>query len=386
MNAQSRMASQLLVAALLLATFAAKAPGQNAHVISLDTINAASTTTRFLQIESVRELLDGTVIVLDRRDRKNLVSWVDFKSGAVGAIGRVGAGPEEYQRPRSLARGPSATTWISDLALQRWLKLDGTITVSSIRADRSPIRELGMVLSGGDTEGHVLAVHGINPVAPLPALAHAESLLVLLGTVSDGRVDTIARMKGVSAKLQQVQFADTLGTSLTSNPLLVPDQALLVHDSWVLVAHQSPFRVDWRRPDGTWIYGPIIEKGRHRLTDRDKRAAMIDRYDSRAANTPVSVFDDWPPEAPAFLDDALSSTPEGCVVIRRAHFGTTGRVTHDVIDRAGTRVAVLQIGGMQRIVGVGAHGVYVSTTDEDGLLQLTRFQLPKGPCLATKGS
>lgn len=347
-------------------------------------VNGAQSAKRlFAQVEAVREISDGRVIVLDRRDRENLLSWIEFGSGAVTGIGRVGSGPGEYQRPRSLVGGPADTSFLSDLALQRWLRLDGVAVRSSVRADQSPVRELGMVLSGGDRMGHVLSIVGIRPVAPLPALAHAESLLVLLGSVLHGDVDTIARMPGVRAKFHRIQFADTLGTSLTSNPLLIPDQATLLVDGWIAIAHQSPYRVDWRRPDGRWIWGAELERRATELTSEDKRAALLDRYGWRAENAPVSIFDDWPERRPAFLSDALTSTPAGCVAVRRTAFGTNVQVEYDVIDRSGALASVVEIEGNQRIVGFGNRGVYVTTADSDGLLTLTRYPLPPGPCFAS---
>src|SRR6185503_16443341 len=62
----------------------------------------------FTQIASVRELRDGRVLVLDRRDRT--VMAVDFRSGKSTAVGREGTGPGEYVQPgRLFELGPDTT-------------------------------------------------------------------------------------------------------------------------------------------------------------------------------------------------------------------------------------------------------------------------------------
>ena len=58
---------------------------------------AATFPEPFTQIASIRELRDGRVLILDRRDR--IVLAVDFHTGKSTTVGREGTGPGEYVPP-----------------------------------------------------------------------------------------------------------------------------------------------------------------------------------------------------------------------------------------------------------------------------------------------
>src|SRR6185503_15824824 len=81
----------------------------------------------FTQVASVRELRDGRVLVLDRRDR--IVLLVDFTSGKATPVGREGTGPGEYTQPGRLFPLPGDTTAIYDGPARRFVIVepDGTM-------------------------------------------------------------------------------------------------------------------------------------------------------------------------------------------------------------------------------------------------------------------
>jgi hypothetical protein len=370
-----------VVIALGLLGTSASAQGTGAATIHLLNPRASSGPI-FEQVESVRELPDGRVVVLDRRDRERHLSWIDLSTGSVTNIGRAGGGPGEYQRPRALVSVGADRTIVTDLALGRWLVLDGVSPRATLGPDSVPVREMGATLLGGDTAGQVLALRGVGARVPLPALAHAESLLVLLGSIDRARVDTVARLLGTSAKLHRFAFADTLGTNLAANPMLVHPQAALALDAWLAVAFAAPFRVDWRRPDGTWIRGSVLDAGNQAPTAADKRLAILARWGGvpAAATIRLSIFDDWPSSTPAFLEGALLVTADGCLVVRRFKSAAPGVASHDVIDRRAQRVAILEIPSTHRLVGFGRRGAYATTENADGLISVSRFELPARLC------
>jgi hypothetical protein len=357
------------------------AQGTSASTIRL-TEPSVSSSAIYEQVESVRELPDGRVIVLDRRNRERRLSWIDFSTGAVKRIGRTGGGPGEYQRPRALVPVGLEQTIVTDLALGRWLVLDGVSPRATIGPDSVPVREMGAMLLGGDASGQVLAMRGVGARVPLPALAHAETLLVLLGAINRERVDTVARLRGTAAKMHRFAFADTLGTNLAANPMLVHPQVALAPDSWLAIAFAAPFRVDWRRPDGTWIRGSEIGAPARLPTAIDKRQAILARWGGvpAAATIRLSIFDDWPSATPAFLEDALHITVEGCLVVRRFRAGGTDVVSHEVIDRKAQRAAILEIPSTHRLVGFGGLGAYATSENADGLISISRFDLPPLQC------
>jgi hypothetical protein len=380
MNVALSIQGFAIIALAMLGT-SAMAQGTGESTIHLMT-PSASIGPIFEQVEAVRELPDGRVIVLDRRNRERHLSWIDITSGAITSIGRVGGGPGEYQRPRALVLVGAERTIVSDLALGRWLVLDGVSPRATLAPDSASVRSLGAALLGGDAAGQVLAMRGVGARVPLPALAHAESLLVLLGSIDRARVDTVARLRGVAAKLHRFAFADTLGTNLAANPMLVHPQVALASDSWLAVAFAAPFRVDWRRPDGTWIRGTELDEESRAPTAADKRQAIVSRWGSvrESASIRLSIFDDWPASTPAFLENALLVTADGCLVVRRLKSAAPGVASHDVIDRRAQRVAILEIPSTHRLVGFGHLGAYTSSENSDGLISVSRFELPAKLC------
>ena len=69
----------------------------------------------FTMLASMREVRDGRVHVVDRRDR--IVMLLDFKTGKAIAVGREGTGPGEFMQPGRLFTVSADTTAIYDGAL-----------------------------------------------------------------------------------------------------------------------------------------------------------------------------------------------------------------------------------------------------------------------------
>lgn len=83
-------------------------------------------TESFDDIQSVRELRDGRVIVSDLTAKT--VSLVDLTHGTATALGHEGQGPKEFNVPDGLIALPGDTTLVIDLRQRRFLRLnpDGT--------------------------------------------------------------------------------------------------------------------------------------------------------------------------------------------------------------------------------------------------------------------
>ena len=93
----------------------------------------------FTFVASVRELRDGRVLVLDRRDR--LVLLVDFGSGTATAVGREGTGPGAYSQPGRLFPLPGDTTAIDDGPARRFVVVEPNgKTGVDFRMDVAPAR------------------------------------------------------------------------------------------------------------------------------------------------------------------------------------------------------------------------------------------------------
>ena len=73
----------------------------------------------FTQINGIRELRDGRVIVSDVREKT--VQLVDLKAGTAQKLGREGSGPGEYALPMRLLALPGDTSVVYDPLNRRFL-------------------------------------------------------------------------------------------------------------------------------------------------------------------------------------------------------------------------------------------------------------------------
>ena len=120
------------------------------------------------------------------------------------------------------------------------------------------------------------------------------------------------------------------------------------------------------------------------MTDRDRRAYMAMMVATTGWSPDITVAQTigWPERVPPFvvpprrLDaSALQAAPDGRLLVRR--FPPDESTTrYDVIDRRHGFAGHVVLPVNHQIVGVGARGVYVAVTDEEGLQQLHRHPWP----------
>lgn len=337
----------------------------------------------FRRVRAVRELSDGRVIVLDCCDRDHPLLVVDFTRGRATPIGRRGSGPGEYQFLRSLVPLGRDTSLLTDEGLRRWLILYRDSVVLTLRADRALLRSMGQLLLGGDRRARVLSLRGSGFLDPVPVHGafYADSALLLRGDLHRHRIDTVGRLRGGRARMEQVQFAGGNGASptyFTPNPLAATDQALLHVDGWIAVAHIDPFAVDWISPTGERIIGKTLPVATVRVTEAERRAAMDRQFGAQSKSTATSAFTDWPQRVPPFLEDALLPLASGEVAIHRTNLGRVPRERYDIFDRRSGLIATIRTGRNERIVGFGVRGIFVEHTSADGFVHLKRHPLPAG--------
>src|SRR5215218_1980398 len=137
-----RRTLHLLSAASLLAALPAAAQGPLKTLTKPD----AEYAEPFTQINGVRELRDGRVIVSDVREKT--VQLVDLKAGAAQKIGREGSGPGEYAMPMRLLALPGDTSVVYDPLNRRFLLIGpdgkpGPFASYEDQSDRGPRVTLG---------------------------------------------------------------------------------------------------------------------------------------------------------------------------------------------------------------------------------------------------
>lgn len=159
------------------------------------------------------EVVDGRLVVIDRRGAKN-IHVLDAGSGEhIASVGDPGEGPAEFLAPASITRDPRGRVWIHDGEAQRLTRLDLArldeqrgwadssfrLRGSALALDLSWTAE-GRLLAVGlftggrfgiyDAEGVLLAERGEFPELPgdPPSVVRQQILLSRLVSRPDGRL------------------------------------------------------------------------------------------------------------------------------------------------------------------------------------------------------
>lgn len=284
-------------------------------------------------IRTVRELHDGTVL-LPNDHGGFLVA--DFGKNTLKPVGvNTGGRPSQVY-----ALGADST-----LVQFRggWILLDGLVVLGQLPPD-NPVVTLISTVAGTDTSGLVLTQLGGRP---------ADSAKLVLVRRATGDVRDVAKV--FLAPLQGVPFGD------------VREQGVLARDGWVAVLRVNPYRIDWRRPDGTWVKGQEIEPPIP-MSDSEKIAVMArDAREMREPAKPPSTYTRWPDAVPA-ISGGLLLTPtwNGYVLVQRMPNATRTGTPYDVVDRTGERTLQFDLGPYDRVVGAGRLALYIRRADRAG--------------------
>jgi hypothetical protein len=333
---------------------------------------------RFTRATSLRELNDGRVLVGDAVERR--LYLLDWEREEPTVVGRVGDGPGEYRGIGWLHPLAGDSTLFTDSANRRWLLLDGGRIVETLR--RGPLGGLrASNVSGTDTLGHVLGLLGYSRTERSIDPMLADSTTLVLVTRGTGRRDTISYLEGGGgqAKLEP-SSGGRPALVIGGNPLASFDQALLLQDGWIAVAHGRGYRADWRKPNGEWIYGPALKAQVVAVDDREKCAAWRRWFGTERPCTPDAI-PGWPAVLPPFLSKIgkrstppLIETPDGLLLVYRTPSSESQDTRYDLIDRSGALVGELLMDERQSLIGAGKKSVYSLTRDETGLETLSRHR------------
>jgi hypothetical protein len=304
---------------------------------------------------------------------------VDFASGESTDLGRVGAGPREFQRPHALFAGAGDTTRMLDLNGRRLLTIgpDGRLTDHESR--------LGMV-SGGfkpprgmDDQGRIyFDLSGIL-TAGLERSAALGQAHVLRLDPRTSTIDTVAAIR-------------VPPMSMTGNAQSGPVPPYQPEDAWavdragrVAVVRHDPYRVEWFSPGQPTVAGPAVAFEPVSI-GRAEREAWLDRItagagivvtqngQSRTLRPPRPDADAlaWPRAMPPF-DGPAWITGQGEVWIRRNRAANVPRPLYDVFDGRGRLVRQVELPAGRQLVGTGKRAVYAVRVDDVGLSWLERY-------------
>lgn len=339
----------------------------------------------FTQVWAIRELSDGRVIVADRRERRLVI--LDPRDGSTQHVARTGNGPGEFQSIHKLVPLPGDSTLVTDGQNGRWLVLAGDKPVQTIAADLPLPKALHTVV-GADASGHVIAVH-LDAEIRMQRMRESregrpsvdvDSLVILRGNRATVRIDTIGRLRSRSQRIKPAErsFGGRRIIHLLVNPLETDEQAALFPDGWVALVRLYPYRVDWRRPDGTLQRGAPIATPVYRVDDREKQYVLGERFKIGGGQAPLTAgdFPAWPETLPPFLDRALFASPDGRVVVTRTKGAAVPEPRYDVIDRRGVVTGQLVLRPNERLAGFGARSAYIVERDVDDIERIRRHPWP----------
>ncbi len=329
----------------------------------------------FTHISSIRELSDGSMLVVDAKDRTLFA--LPSSTAPARSLGRQGAGPGEYRYPVMLAALRGDSTILVDGGNRRWMLLTGT-TFGELRGNlRSHADLLGVDVAGLDAKGNALRIISFaapgSPEAMINDPALADSMLATVIS-RDGTVDSVARLRHTSNGRRMARVPGESDPFSLPSLLSSRDQAVLFLDGTVAVARTNPYRVEWRSPNGQWSRSVAPPEKPVPVT-ADILRRLVRNFKQRpdgSAFFRVDDFPPWPKHLPPFRPSALIAGHDGNLYVRRTRIDAETPSRVDAFDRRGTRVAMLELPTGARLVGTGARGLYLAQSTPDGEEMLIR--------------
>lgn len=336
-------------------------------------------TSEFNRVGSIRELADGTVLVVDRGDSRVVI--VSANGEERGDLARQGSGPGEIVAVGAIYALRGDSSLVTDSYTGRWSTFHRTTFVSVLSEHRELNRALQSDLLGVDGAGRVLgAIPKRSGSASSETRESADSLSLILADLVAETQQNLGTLRGVGGGVVVRQERRTGPPSIViGEPLGAADRALLFSDGWIAIAYVDPYRVDWIAPAAS--QNSRFSSNEARVPFTEELACVIQRYRGRIRGDTCPAGRDIrrPEYLPAFFPSSstdpspsLLADLSGQLVVARAPDSDALVPRYDVIDRRGQRRAVVLLQRGQRIVGFGTRGVYVTTTDGDGIQSLTR--------------
>lgn len=330
----------------------------------------------FTNVVAIRELSDGRVLVADKGETRLYVLTPDLSR--VRQIGRVGEGPGEYRGVGPLHPLAADSSVFIDSYSSRWNLLVGSEITDVVSEHRMVNRMFRYRVLGFDDVGGVLGAVGGEQGRSGP-----DSLSLILVDRTDGSQTPLTSLSDIPS-IGMVVLPAVGGSPpsiLDANPLATNEHARLLPDGWIVVARLDPYRVDWRRPDGSWKLGSPIPHRQTRV-DGDERCWAFHRFvGPRYSCDEVDGIPGWPESVPPFLPSIrplLMLSPEGHVVIERATTSRQPAPRYDVVSREGELVSVIQLAQGEVLIGFGENSVYSIAESDLGVQVLRRHHWPPG--------
>ncbi|TFG65959.1 MAG: hypothetical protein E4H28_03070 [Gemmatimonadales bacterium] len=351
----------------------------------------AQSAEPFSDISGLRQLSDGTLWVSDGLEGRLLSVSLDLSTSR--PIGRVGAGPREYQTPDALFAMAADTTLMVDLGNGRLAVVapDGAIVRTMPMAsgdgplmrmmipgavdDKGRIYFRGMGMGRGgipDSAGVQVFDPGTDAVSDLTQVKLPEMNQESSGGANNQRT----MIRPVPLSREDAWTASSAGELIVarSNEGAYWIERLDVHGtergpeiSYRPIEIRNADKDEWVASLSNGLsVGIEIDNGRQRTT--------FSRGGGRNAQTDPDEFE-WPETKPAFPVGSLQVAPDGNIWLRR--YAPAGQPPlYDVLDDSGRRLGSVRLPEGRNLEGFGDGHVYLSRTDDLDFVWLERYAMP----------
>ena len=324
---------------------------------------------RLALISTIRELSDGRVIFTNGRD--NLIVVADFKSGKVERIGQAPGSSGDFVNAGLMGALAGDTSYIVDRVTKGWTVFDGTRVLGVLPATSPLVAAIRSPLYGTDISGHILTSMPSH-LLPAEPLHTTDSMYLVRVDHATGEQDTVAHIALSSGPGKTIHKGDTVDVFSDQY-----EMAVMARDGWVAIVRIKPYRVDWWSPSGGLIRGAPIAYQPITLDDKE-RAPFLYRVakDRFPADWPTPVAR-WPAVMPPFDGYGQPiATPDGKILVSRTHAAADSGRHYDIVDRKGSVVGQLVVRDPLRILGFGAHSVYIGVASDDNSTTIERHPWP----------
>lgn len=360
----------------------------------------------FTQINSVRELMDGRVLVADTRDKTVLL--IDFRSGNTTKVGREGSGPGEYALPSRLVALPLDTSAIYDPLNSRYVLVgpDGKAgkefrLEQSVTAGRGGGRMGGMMVGGQmprgtDARGRIYYEGSGLSFSPDGAPSVADSAGILRYDRATKTSDTVAWVHLPPNNTRVSGGRGNMNIMIGATPFAARDDWAVLQDGGVAVVRVADYHVDWYSPSGARRAGAPVKFDRIAVSEGDKEewrnarkgaVGMTVRVEGAVTTRGagpigggVNLPDpEWPQFKPPFAQGGVFARPNGEVWVLRSRKAGDKVPKYDVFAPSGAHLGQVALPASTRLVGFGRTTIYTVRVDEDDLQFLQRRTLKEGP-------
>lgn len=332
------------------------------------------------------ELPDGRVIVSDRVEQ--VFALADFATGQRRTIGRNGTGPNEYLTPFGPTRWRGDTLLGYDPNNRRYLRItpEGAIAGAIAFPDTRGSGVTGWATPRGvDSQGRVYWDMPIIEMQPVVKRSMKARL--------------VRWLPGAGTPEVALEFADhgQFEHQFRYRPMPQTDAWVVGSDGRIGVLSAAEYRLRWFKDGAVVETGPAIPFTPTRLNAAERDAFRAQKMLEPAAGGsmngarpsanrpsleqvkaawPDSIF---PAAMPPFEIGGALVSPSGEIWVRRTGPASAPSARVDILDPRGHLKATLRLPVRTRLFALGARGVYLLRTDDDGFQALERYAYPAMP-------